>query len=81
MGLGLPLGFIVGRDLLNDTIQTTDDIKNNTKVPLLGNVGFSKTDSNIVVNPNSRSAVAEMFRMLRTNLQFMIAGQSPQVIW
>ena len=80
LGLGIPFGFIVLKDLLNDTIQTTDDIKDNTKTPLLGTIGFSTADSNVVVGKHSRSAVAEMFRMLRTNLQFINTGQTPQTI-
>ncbi len=80
LGLGLPLCFAVLKDLLNSTIQSPDDIKNNAQAPLLGSIGMSKTDGNIVVSANSRSAIAEMFRMLRTNLQFMLSGQTPPVI-
>ena len=40
-------------------------------VPLLGTIAYKKVDDPVVVHANSRSAMAEMFRLLRTNLQFM----------
>ncbi len=81
LGLGLPLGFVVASDLLNDTVQTSEDIKNTVQLPLLGTIGLSNKETNIVVRLGSRSAIAEMFRMLRTNLQFLLGGQAtPPVI-
>ncbi len=68
------------RYLLTDTVQSTTEITTATHVPLLGAIGYKKSVDPIVVQKNSRSAMAEMFRLLRTNLQFIAAGQSNQVI-
>ncbi|NUO00528.1 MAG: polysaccharide biosynthesis tyrosine autokinase, partial [Saprospiraceae bacterium] len=70
LGLGLPAGFILLRDLLNDTLQNEDDLKALSSAPVFGTIGFSKSKEHLVVKPNSRSAVSEMFRLLRTNLEF-----------
>lgn len=80
LGLGLPLLFVVLLDLLNDKVQTEEDIRKATKTPVLGAVAHSRSGKNIVVGQSSRSAIAEMFRLLRTNLQFLNAGKTPQVI-
>ncbi|MFK7946521.1 MAG: GumC family protein [Saprospiraceae bacterium] len=74
-GLALAIGTIVLREFLIDTIQSENDIKEMTQVPILGAIAESKKDSRIVVTKSSRSAIAEMFRLLRTNLQFTLAGE------
>jgi capsular exopolysaccharide synthesis family protein len=74
-GLVLAIGTIILKEFLVDTIQSEDDIKEETQVPLLGAIAESAKDAKIVVTKSSRSAIAEMFRLLRTNLQFTLAGE------
>jgi len=40
----------------------------------LGDIPINDTDENIVVKEGSRSSTAEAFRLLRTNLDFMLSG-------
>ncbi len=80
IGLLIPSLFVYLRYLLTDTVQSTTEITNATHAPLLGAIGYQKSVDPIVVQKNSRSAMAEMFRLLRTNLQFIAAGQANQVI-
>jgi len=68
----LPMLIVILRDLLNDTVESEDDIKKVCDVPILGGIALSQSGKNIVVSATSRSSVAEMFRLLRTNLQFML---------
>jgi tyrosine-protein kinase Etk/Wzc len=75
IGLVLAVGAIILREFLIDTIQSEDEIKSLTQVPVLGAIAESKKESKIVVSKSSRSAIAEMFRLLRTNLQFTLAGK------
>jgi tyrosine-protein kinase Etk/Wzc len=65
------------RELLNDTIQSPDDLKQLTDTPQLGLIALSKTGEQVVVRKESRSAIAEMFRLLRTNLQFLHNSAPP----
>ncbi len=78
LGLGLPAGLILLRDLLNDTLQSEEDLKALSTVPIFGTIGFSKSGEHLVVKPNSRSAIAEMFRLLRANLEFGRTGEGCQ---
>ena len=80
LGLGIPVGLIVLKDLLNDKILSEKDIQTFTKTPILGGINFSKKGENIVVKKNSRSSTAEMFRLLRTNLQFLSGQKEKQTI-
>jgi capsular exopolysaccharide synthesis family protein len=74
-GLLLALVIIILKEFLNDDIQSEEDIKEVTQVPVLGVISESTKDAKIVVTKSSRSAIAEMFRLLRTNLQFTLAGE------
>src|SRR5690606_25806565 len=80
MGLIIPLSYLVLREYTDDAVKSPQDIKKQTSVPFLGNIGLSKSGKDIVVSAKSRSAIAEMFRMLRTNLQFMIPGSESKTI-
>jgi capsular exopolysaccharide synthesis family protein len=71
-GLFLPFFFVVGRNLLKNSIETEEDLKALTKVPLLGTINKNKDKKSptIVVHNNSRTAISERFRLIRTNLTF-----------
>lgn len=80
IGLLIPSGWIYFRHLLTNTVQSESDISTQAAVPLLGAIAYKKVDDPVVVQANSRSAMAEMFRLLRTNLQFLSGGKSNQAV-
>lgn len=80
LGLILPAIVIFIINMLKNTIETEKDIKDLTTIPFFGAIGENKTESQLVVKANSRSALAEMFRMLRTNLQYGKVGEGSQTI-
>lgn len=69
-GLGFPVGLLFLFYFFNDKIRYQDDLRKLTNIPLLGAVGHSNLKSNLTVAEKSRSAVAESFRSIRSNLQF-----------
>ncbi|MGN6211725.1 GumC family protein [Parafilimonas sp.] len=80
IGLLLPLLIISSRDFLNNKISDKKDITGNTKVPILGELGHNKTGETVIIKEDSRSALSEQFRIIRTNLQFVLKGNDSQVI-
>ena len=85
--VGLILGLILGialaflREFLDDRIKSEDDIHKGTSVPVLGTIPNIDDDSEKVkVFLAPKSAVAESFRNLRTNLQFMRNERNSHVI-
>lgn len=80
LGLLLPAGLLTALHVLDNKIRNSKDIQDRTNAPFLGTIAFSKNDHAIVVNKNSRSAVSEMFRHLRTNIQFLSANKQNKVI-
>jgi capsular exopolysaccharide synthesis family protein len=79
LGLVIPSGIIFLREFLDQHIYSEKQIRRGTKAPFLGAIGQAMGDSPLVIKKGSRSSVAEMFRLVRTNLQFMSAGGNTQV--
>jgi capsular exopolysaccharide synthesis family protein len=79
LGLVIPSGIIFLREFLDQYIYSEKQIRRGTKAPFLGAIGQAMGDSPLVIKKGSRSSVAEMFRLVRTNLQFMSAGGNTQV--
>lgn len=72
IGLVIPLGLILLFEYLNDKVNNRSDIERATAAPLVGEVGHSEGDAALAVTTNSRGFIAEQFRIIRTNLQFML---------
>lgn len=78
-GIVLPLLLINLIFLLNNTVQNRDEIEKTTHASILGEIGHMKTakgepGEDAIIKMTSRSAVAEQFRALRTNLQYLGDG-------
>ena len=77
-GVAIPLLLINLLFLLKNTVQRREEIESITGVSILGEIGQMravKTDgTGTIIRPTSRSAVAEQFRALRTNLQYLGDG-------
>jgi tyrosine-protein kinase Etk/Wzc len=78
-GVLIPLLLINLIFLLNNTVQGRDEVEKRTGSSVLGEIGMMKTvkgepASESIIKMTSRSAVAEQFRALRTNLQYLGDG-------
>jgi capsular exopolysaccharide synthesis family protein len=72
-GLLIPLGIIYIRDLLNDKIVSRTDLVKATDTPIVGEVAHHVSMTRkFVVGMKDRSILSEQFRILRTNLQFLL---------
>lgn len=74
-GILIPATVIYLLSLLQFKIESPADVEKLTSVPVLGNVPLAdakNTNSPIVVHENSNDLMAETFRGIRTNLQFML---------
>lgn len=78
LGLILSIGYIYGKEILNNKITSSSDVSKLTKTPILGEIGFDEGTESIVVQTNSRSAVAEQFRAIRTNMQYLHGRQTSE---
>ena len=79
-GLFFPFMLLVGKDILQSTILTEEDIKESTNANIIGSINRIKKNINIAVERNSRTTIAERFRLIRTNLQFIGKKNRQQTI-
>jgi len=80
LGLGLPALFIFIGEILNDKVTTRFDIERLTSAPILGEIGHSYSNNVLIVNKTTRSMVAEQFRIIRSNLQYIINKEKSVIL-
>jgi capsular exopolysaccharide synthesis family protein len=79
LGLMIPASFLVVREMLNNRVINENDIESLTTIPIIGTVSRVESNSSIVVGPHIRTGVAEQFRLIRANLEFMSASTNKKV--
>jgi capsular exopolysaccharide synthesis family protein len=84
IGIGLLISFIVGliRLLFFERIENLKELRAISKLPVIGalpNYAGAESDP-MVTEVAPRSNVSEAFRALRTNLQYLLPGESSRVI-
>ena len=73
IGFLIPIIFIYLIDLLNDKIIVRNDIARVTAAPIIGEVAHHSSQNRVLVVSNKdRSVLAEQFRILRTNIGFLL---------
>ncbi|MBN8675931.1 MAG: polysaccharide biosynthesis tyrosine autokinase [Chitinophagales bacterium] len=80
IGLAIPSLIIFMREVLNDKVTTRFDIEKITTAPILGELGHSYSDNTLIVTKTTRSMVAEQFRIIRSNLQYILNKNEKPVI-
>ena len=72
IGLAIPAGIIFLIEYLNDKVKTKSDIEQLTAAPILGEIGHAEEAGALVVTQNNRKFLAEQFRIIRSNLQYIL---------
>lgn len=73
LGLGIPVGVIFFRNLFRFKIESRADIEKITDIPIVGDIPLTKATNNpIVIQENHNGLMEEVFRSVRTNLQYML---------
>ncbi|MCE2848261.1 MAG: polysaccharide biosynthesis tyrosine autokinase [Chitinophagaceae bacterium] len=80
IGLAIPIGIAVLREVLNDKVTTKADIDKYTTAPLLGEVGHSDENDSLIITGADRKFIAEQFRIIRANLQYVLPRQNKSTI-
>ncbi len=80
LGLLLPSLIIFLLEYFNDKVKSREDIQKATQAPIIGEVGHAEEKTPLVVSQTSRKFIAEQFRIIRTNLQYILTKQDKAVI-
>lgn len=76
----IPLLIIIIIDFFNNKIIDKSDIESTTKIPILGSISRNVNKEKIPVYESSKSPIAESFRLLKTNLNYLLADSEKAVI-
>ena len=71
LGLIIPIAIIYVINLLDTKVHDKSHISN-LGIPYIGDIPISESKNKLVVGKSERSGVAEAFRLLRTNTNFLI---------
>jgi capsular exopolysaccharide synthesis family protein len=80
LGLGFPIGFIMLINFFDKRIRTQEEVEKGTRLPILGHIMHKSEASDLSVYTLPKSIIAESFRDLRTNLEFMLGASNEKVI-
>lgn len=82
LGLMLGIGLALLRDFLDNTVKDRETVEEITGVGLIGSIPLDKTRRTqpAISFDSENSAIAEAFRKMRTNLQFLSVDNPPRVI-
>lgn len=80
MGLFLAPVILYLRSLFRNKFSTREELERLTSVPIVGEVCTSRAGKNLVVTSNNSSSVCELFRLIRTNLSFILNRSDDKVI-
>ncbi len=80
LGLMLAVFILYLKNLFKTNFETQDEVKDIVKLPILGEVSFNRTGETVVVRDRVTSSAAELFRLLRSNLQFLLRKPGCKVV-
>jgi len=82
VGFLIALALAVARMVFFERIESTSELREVAEAAVIGGIPFYKEmgDDPIACRADSRSAVTESFRALRTNLQYLLAKEGANVI-
>ena len=85
LGGGIPFLIIYVLQLLRFRIEGHDDVARLTKLPIVADVPVAsdtvKDSAGIVVQANKNNQIYEIFRALRTNIQFMMKDDDKVILF
>ena len=76
LGLFLPAGLLYLFVLLNDKIDDPKEFERRINAPLLGKLVENSRGQHIAIREGESTVSAELFRLIRTNLRFMLPAET-----
>lgn len=76
----IPIGITIIYDFFHNTISDYKEYSKLVKAPVIGQICENKSAEKIVVTEGKTTPIVELFRLLRTNLNFILAGKKHPVV-
>ncbi len=74
LGLLIPFIIISIRSLLDNMVHSYEDVEAVVKAPIIGDIPKTSSKKKVIITDTDNSNIAESFRLLRTNVNFMLSG-------
>lgn len=78
LGIVIPFGAIYIKDLVDTKVHSKQDVQNELMIPFLGDIPTNTSKEKVVIGSDVRSSSAEAFRLIQTNLDFMLTNNRKQ---
>ena len=79
-GLMLPLLIVYLKDLFTTKFSNQEELEEISQVPFIGHIHHNRHNTELVVKDGKSSAIVELFRYVRNNLQFLLNKEDDKVI-
>lgn len=80
LGFLIPTLIIVLKEVSNNTIRSIKDIEKKSAFPVIGMIRHAKNDLPNLTLKNPKSSFTEMFRVIRTRIEFVVRRKTDIVI-
>lgn len=70
----IPFVIIYAKDLFSTNVKSKKDIEEFVSAPIIGTIPKAKLENKFAIYKESRSPISEAFRILSTNIDFLLAG-------
>lgn len=82
IGLLIPAAIIFLRRLIFPIFKDKEDLERATKIPILGEISIATDTSKnkFVVDTNIATPIAELFRLIRNNIQFAFTNKTDKIL-
>ena len=82
LGLFFPAGILYVYILFNDTVDDAQEYEKMLRAPVLGQLVENSRHAHIAIHEGESTVSAELFRLIRTNLRFMLPAEkkSPVIL-
>lgn len=80
LGLCFPPVILYLKKLMRNKFETRAEVEALTEIPVLGEMCTDHGGTQLVVSSHDTSSTSELFRLIRSNLQFMLSAADDKVI-
>lgn len=80
IGLILPGMWVFAREMFNLKVNSKEQVRELTQMSIAGEISNNASGEEVVVQKDSKTVIAEQFRTLRTNMQFLLADDEQKII-
>lgn len=80
VGLFLPFVGLYLYKIIRNKFEDRKEVERHVSAPILGEMCVDRSGRKMVVTADDTSSATELFRLMRSNLQFMLSGDSDKVV-